>query len=185
MANLILNPSFEVDTDDNGLADNWAVTKTTSGAPTLSRVAGLFGSWAQRAAYTSSSDTAKSFSLLSDKSGAGSVAGDAVLTGGVWIRAVYTGVITLQMYIYCYNAADAALGTSVINFASPPSGVWWRVPAYYSVTPTNTSKVAIAVAAAAIDTGDSVTLDVDGVYLSADANFDHYGKYPVIGGVKR
>jgi hypothetical protein len=56
---------------------------------------------------------------------------------------------------------------------------------FCAIAPANTSRVRTALYVAGIDTGDSVTLDVDGVYLSPDAKFDHYGKYPVIGGVKR
>jgi len=179
VANLILNPSFEVDTNADGLADNWTLTKTVSGTPTTSRVAGLFGSYAQRIAYTSSSDSGKNMGIFCDTTAVGSVAEGAGLSGGVWVRVA--GAITyIATATYVYNASGGYLSNNPFALYLP-SDTWRWIPAAYFGIAT-ASRARLYVIANGIDTGDSVTLDVDGVYLSPDANFDYYGKYPVIGG---
>lgn len=180
MANLIANPSFEVDSNADGLADNWAVQKNVSGTPTTSRVAGLFGSWAQRIAYTGSSDTAKYFALLADLTAVGTAA-PGHLSGRIWARIAYSGITNVQVLAYANNAAGTVLTTNATVFNLPPQDVWFPISTYINA-PADTSRTRLLIQVNGIDTGDTATLDVDGVYLSPDASFDYYGKYPVIGG---
>jgi hypothetical protein len=61
--NLAVNGGFELDTNSDGLADSWTLVETVSGTPTTTRVAGRVGGWAQRMAFTSSGDSAKTATL--------------------------------------------------------------------------------------------------------------------------
>ena len=180
MANLIANPSFEVDTNADGLADNWSIVKSVSGTPTTSRVAGLFGSYAQRVQYTSSSDAGKIVYLLSDLSAVGTVSSGQQVMGVAWVRLVSTGTVNVQSATYAADAAGTTISTGNTTHTSFPQNVWVPVMSTH-LMPVNASRARFYIAIGLIDTGDSITLDVDGVYLSPDANFDHYGKYPVIG----
>lgn len=181
MANLILNPSFEVDSNADGLADNWAVLKTVAGVPTTSRVAGLFGSYAQRIAYTGAADTNKLVGVWSDMTAVGSVAAGNNVSGGLWARVTQSGAQTLTLTTYSYDAAGFNINSVTTVLNQVPQNIWFHIPSFH-LMPANASRLRCAVYASAIDTGDSVTLDIDGAYLSPDSNFDFYGKYPVIGG---
>lgn len=181
MANLILNPSFEVDSNSDGLADNWATGHSVGGTVTASRVAGLFGSYAQRFAYTSASDSNKAIVMLSDMTAVGSVTPGGDCTGGAWVRLATAGAGYLAMVIYFYNAAGTYISNNSVTYPTPFTA-GWRPVLMGATPPANASRVKLYIQVGGIDTGDTVTLDIDGVYLSADARFDHYGKYPVIGG---
>lgn len=56
--NLVANSSFELDSNGDGLADNFTIYGTTEN-PVASRVAGSKSTWAQRIAWTGTTTTAK------------------------------------------------------------------------------------------------------------------------------
>lgn len=180
MANLILNPSFEVDSNADGLSDNWTLSKTVSGTPKISRVAGLFGSYAQRIEYTSSSDSSKAIYLDSALSAVGSVAASDAVTGGVWLKPSITGLISIAAYVQFYTAAGAYISQHLIS-STTQGAVWTMFPLQVLAAPANTSRLRVEIVAGLIDTGDVLALDIDGVYMGLGSNFDYYGKYPVIG----
>jgi hypothetical protein len=183
VANLIANPSFEVDTNADGLADNWAVYENAAGTPTASRVTGLFGSYAQRIEYTSSADTAKTCGMYSATSGVGTVSAGTAVSGVAWVRITHSGVTAIYTSLAILDSSGGAVATYAEAYVltNIPQGVWVPYVISAPALPANSSQCRIYFYVSGIDTGDSVTLDVDGVYLSPDANFDHYGKYPVIG----
>jgi hypothetical protein len=57
----LLTPGFETDANSDGIADNWTLmSETVGGTPTLSRVAGRTGGYAERIRYTAQAgDTGK------------------------------------------------------------------------------------------------------------------------------
>jgi hypothetical protein len=63
-ANLVQNPGFELDSDNDGAADGWqGYSNLPDGAVTTTRVPGLFGNWAQRAAWAFNNTSQKGILL--------------------------------------------------------------------------------------------------------------------------
>lgn len=181
MANLITNPAF-TDSNADGTADNWRLVKTVSGNPTLSIVDGLFGMNAQRVAYTSASDSAKYIQVESDLTAVGTVAAGDRLSGGIWFNFAAGAGIEVRHYVYFCNAAGSILTAQYGALMDPLPGQWALLRTC-GTAPATTSRVLTAFRVVSIDTGDTVTLDVCAPYLSPDANFGYYGKYPILRGV--
>lgn len=90
----LLTPGFETDANSDGIADNWTLmSETVGGTPTLSRVAGRTGGYAQRIQYTAQAgDTGKYISLHQLVAGA-VVVGDTV-EAEVYVKGSVSGGCT-------------------------------------------------------------------------------------------
>jgi hypothetical protein len=122
--NMLLTPSFEVDTDANGLADDWAYY--TSGSATGAqdgRVAGNGSTWAQRLLVTAMGATS------SDVAGFRATNDAAVTAGQTYTLAAdvlgASALFQVRVHVDWYDAGLSLLSGSSNAVACPTS--WARV----------------------------------------------------------
>ena len=183
--NLVLNPSFEVDSNSDGLADNWTLSETVAGAVTLTRVAGLFGSYAQRVQYTGEATDANRYCrILSDLSAVGSVAEGDALYFSAWVKQ-NSGAVTYTCAPAVYTAADAYIAGAPLTSFTITSTDWVLLSFCWPSLPANSSRARMIIGVnAAIDNTDVVDYTVEGVTLYANLPVLGYSQYPVIGGAR-
>ena len=117
--NLIRYGSFEVDTDANGRADGWSSDTQAGGAATLSRVTGLYGSYAQRVVYVSTSASADLYT-------AEVLTANTTYTVSFWYRC--SGTSRYRLYNYATTANILAETTLTESAAT------WRRQIYTFTT---------------------------------------------------
>lgn len=164
-ANLLTNPSFEVDSNNNGLADGWIFTGGTS---IISFVAGAHGLKAQRVQRSFTAGEANPFQVFyCDTTANGSFAPGDPITGTVYAKGVVEGC-TFQLRITARTATNGLAGDVVSGvFALTTS------PARYILTlpacPVNTTCANISVRIAGWGAGDSFDITIDAAKLAKES----------------
>lgn len=86
----VVNPSFETDSDSDGLADGWTLFYNTVTAPVLSLVAGRGGGHAQRIQYTlQPADSGKTIWLV--QTVAAGITQNETVSASLWVKGALTG----------------------------------------------------------------------------------------------
>jgi hypothetical protein len=169
--NYLLNSSFEVDSNSDGLADNWGIAadKTVAGVRTVSRVLGAHGSYAQRVQYVGASgDSDIRHYLLSDPTAVGSFAADQTACFRCMWKGSASGVSAVQVRLYALDAAGVPLGTVAVSGTLSES--WAYSPTVvYSALPANTSKMYTRVDVAGVDAVDTFDITIDACQLEKAA----------------
>ncbi len=166
--NLLLNTSFEKDSDADGFADIWTKSSTVVGTPVFSLVSpGLNGSVAQRWTYTGvAGDTGKLLGIQQDSAVGSFVAGaDACLS--IFQQAVLVGC-NLQLVIEARNAAGgyiAEAGNYVVT-VTPAFAVRSYV---FTPLPANTVFCRAFIRVNNIHEGDTLDITIDCVKLERAA----------------
>lgn len=126
-ANVLLNSSFEQDTNSDGVADSWvAYANGTTGAITRSIVGtgGLYNGKTQRVSAaglgTTTSDRAGCYQIVN----VGGWAGEA-FTLSTYLKADATGLPSIRLYIDWINAGDAAFANWQRTLAPTTSLMRW------------------------------------------------------------
>lgn len=167
-ANLLLNPSFEVDSITGGLADSWAMGGTRTGTPVYSLVAGRFGAKAQRVQYTGivGDSPSKTLQLLQQFSAASSFAAGDPATFAIQVKGSSAGLTYARLYLDAYNAG-AYISSASLDIT--PTSVWTRRALTRASLPVGTTRVEVFVLLGGIDNTDTVDLSFDGAKLEKSA----------------
>ena len=126
-ANVLLNSSFEQDTNSDGVADSWvAYANGTTGAITRSIVGtgGLYNGKTQRVSAaglgTTTSDRAGCYQIVNVDGWAGEA-----FTLSTYLKADATGLPSIRLYIDWINAGDAAFANWQRTLAPTTSLMRW------------------------------------------------------------
>lgn len=167
--NYIANPSFELDTDDDGLADGVRVFGNSPRVPTL--VAGRTGGLAQRIVVTPGSTNQNFFFDIPLTAVGAFVPGDPV-TASFYYKLSHTGC-TITPYVASKNAAGGGvaddLGSALDNHAD-----WTRATVSVASLPATTSRVCLAMSSTDLDTGDTLDITVDDMQIETGAAATDY-----------
>lgn len=160
--NYLLNSYFAADTNADGLADDWSVSKTVSGTPTVSRTSGIYGPFAQNVYYESASDSGKVVGLQAAMTAVGSFAAGDAATLSFYARSDGSEA-GFTAYLLARDAAGAALG--VVSLSLSLTSEWSRYSLTYATLPAGTSRCIVQLFATGVDTGDIVDFTIDACQL--------------------
>jgi hypothetical protein len=165
----VCDPSFETDSNSDGLANGWEGSGNMLGPPSwvASLPAGLFGAKAQRAYLASAAtQTNKNAGFLSGLSAVGTITAGSAYSLGYWVKAALVGCSGYAV-IYWYKADGTYIGTST---GSPTYGSEWAwVTVQNKTAPALASRFRVYLAAQGIDTGDTLDFTADGAKLEKSA----------------
>lgn len=158
--NYLVNSYFSVDSNSDGIADNWAPWGGgyPVGTPTYSRVSGaVYGSYGQRIQYTGvASDNNL---IFYQNTAAGTFATGDSATGSVYIKGSVSGTPpSVSIGVLAYSSGESLLGyvqSSAITLTSS----YQRVTLTYTNLPANTDHVSLRAPWSSV-TAQGDTLDV-------------------------
>ncbi len=178
--NYCTNPSFEIDSNADGVADGWTIIESCAGTPTYSRVGALCGSgsYAQRIQYTGAGDTGKYIEIVFERSAVGSFVNGDSCTISFTVKGSIVGTSTPAFYIAFQNAAGTDLTGGYV--AVTPSATPVRYSKTLAATHADTSRMQIQGWITDIDTGDTIDITIDDVLIEKSSILTPYGdgSYP-------
>lgn len=176
--NYCTNPSFEIDTNADGLSDSWVLFNNCGTAPTLTRPAGRLGGYAQRLQFTSAGDTNKDMTLRIVSAVASFAAGEPA-TASFYVKGTLTG-LTAGVYCASRKSDGSAISAVTINFPLTTASGWQRYSVTYPVLPALTSLVTCDLYIANINTGNTCDVTMDDALIEKSASPGDYfdGSYP-------
>jgi hypothetical protein len=144
VTNHCTGPSFEIDTNADGTADNVAnAGSSITGTPVLTTPAGRLGGKAQRIAYTGvAGDSAgKTLTYLACAKTAASFTAADKVTVSVFAKGTCTGT-GVRLSIYYYTGADGYVSSEASVAEMTPSTAWQRFT-FTGTVPATGEKVAV------------------------------------------
>lgn len=183
--NACIDPSFELDTNADGMADNWMVSSASvTGTPVYSRVAGRLGGYAQRIQYTgvagdASGDKAIHFTEYPVYVPAPE---RAAAEGEVWTLSDYfTAALsgcTVSLRLVAWNSAFGYLDETSEPVTVQASPTRFHV---HHTMPASTAWCSCMVSILGIGNGDTADITIDDVLRNKSADLDDYfdGSYPL------
>lgn len=172
--NILLNPSFEVDSNADGLANSWASTVSNS-TNTASIVSpGRFGLVAQkiRAVHISG---ANGFPNLTQLTAVGSFAPGEAASLSLWYRNLSkVGAGPVYAVITARNAAQSLI-SEVQTALTVVSAEWTLARVSCPTLPALTSLVGVKVTQAQTADGDLFEVEVDGMMLAKAPSAPAFG----------
>ncbi len=166
--NLLKYSIFSVDTNTDGVADNWNAFDTTEGAtfttPTITDLCGITDCKSQRVQYTGvAADGNDDINLRADTTANGSIVQDDVVTASIWVKGNQSGLNNAGLLIQIRNAADnstleifATAGTGWRDTMS--STAWERYELTFTITHADAARARFLIVHTNVDDGD--TLDI-------------------------
>lgn len=167
--NYATNPSFETDTDADGLADGWEkYNPTGTSVPTASAAAPLTGSRHSRAQRVTCVGVAGDANVLrginSASTAVGSFAPGEVATASALVLAPTVSGGTLRLYISAFAAGDTFIADTA-NLTITPSAEVSRISLTTQALPANTSRVRLYLIMDGVSEGDALDLTIDDVLI--------------------
>lgn len=162
-ANLVQNPGFELDSDNDGAADGWGYyTNPPDGPLVTSRVPGLFGSWAQRVSWAFNNTTQKGLLLQGGSGIYGGWKTSTTYYNSWWSRASGTNIG--QVFGNNWNTSPA----SEPYLLNPPLSNAWQQYAKLITWGTAVEVAPVGGLYVSITAGSGTqgTLDFDGVIVT-------------------
>jgi len=130
--NLAVNPSFETDSNSDGLADHASYYTAIAGTRAYTRPAGRVSGVCQRMVQTGGvGDSALSAGLVAQRTLPGTVNPGDVIAFSAWVKGSTTGC-TIQMVPVIRAAGGTASGANMLGPTITLSGSWQRVYGEYS-----------------------------------------------------
>jgi hypothetical protein len=139
--NMLSNPSFEIDLNQDGLADTLSTAASSVvGSPTYTLVGdAAFGLLCQRVQYTPSAGDVSKNIYLYPTTDIGTVAPGETVTMSVYVRGTKGVNSVISIAISARTAADAYISAPQKIFTLTSS--WQRITYTYENLPANTSRV--------------------------------------------
>lgn len=168
ITNYARNSSFEVDTNGDGLCDNFSTSTTTVNPITVSRVNdGLHGSYSQRLQYVGvDGDTSKRFRLTCNAA-VGSFSAGMHAVGSMWVKGALVGC-NAYLVIRAMNSAGVEIG-SLTGSPFVVTSTWTRRSVWYGALgqalPANTSYCRLDMYVDLVDSGDTADVQIDCIQL--------------------
>lgn len=172
--NYLANSYFSIDSDTDGLGDNWNHTGyNAGGVSTFSLIPdSVYGSKAQRFQYTSSiTDSGVNNNINQASANSSFAAGDAA-TFSFWVKGSLTGCI-LNIYMASLNSSGVTIGSAGSSSLSVSQN-YTRYAYTYTNLPPNTNRVLIAVNVDNIDNGDFYNISIAAAQLEKGAFVTSY-----------
>ena len=139
--NYLLNSSFEVDSNSDGLSDSFSEYRSTINAPIWSRTASSIYGTAQRMQYNAvTGDAGKYLAIWSVATDVGTFMPGDTATLSFWIKGSVTGC-TFKPGILSRSIGDGYIANSQATIV--PTSTWQKVTIVYSNLPANTSRLSI------------------------------------------
>lgn len=176
--NYCTHPSFELDSNADGLANGFAVMGGFTGVPVKSIVAGRLGGYAQRIQYTGvAGDTG--LDLVDTVTGAGTVVPGDVLTVSFYVKGTDVGCSPVVDVRY-RTSANSAVSTVFSSAFTITSG-WTRFSYTTEVAPALSDHVYVRpVSFQDVSANDTLDITIDDVCVERSAVLTPYfdGSYP-------
>lgn len=166
MTNFLLNPSFETDSNSDGVADNWTLYNTTGQSVAQLSAGGLYGNNAQRSVLTAGAPNSSYFQYVQNSPVGSFSAGDPA-TFSIWVKGSSNRLVT-SMLIYAFTSLGGSLG-AVSTSVTALTSTWTRWSVTYSPLPANTSFCRVMWQDAAISTTEVNDYMLDGAKLEKSA----------------
>jgi hypothetical protein len=172
--NLLTDPSCELDTDLDGLADGWAINQNVTGTPTYSLAPGRLKGLAQRVQYSGVADDSSKHLILSADTLAASSAPDDPCVGSYYIHGSAVGVAVI-LVVGAYDSSENLLGYQGSDPLTVTS-IWQRVDVSYlsPLLPAETDHVQVRLQITGIDSGDTIDLTIDDALAEKTATLLDY-----------
>lgn len=170
--NYCTNPSFELDTNSDGLSDGWSNVGNVGGSIQYSRVAGRLGGYAQRVQYTSpGGESGKVLSCAHDATAVGSFAPGDVVTFSLYLKGTFTGVAP-TIIVYTVQADGATqTGAAVADVSASVDYVRYSIS---YTAPALTSLIWARLRIPGVDDGDTFDFTIDDVQIEKSSILTPY-----------
>lgn len=181
--NLCKHPSFEIDTDVDGMSDGWYIgSATVTGTVVTTRIPGRTGGYAQRAQYTGVAGDAagnKVFRIQRDTGDVGEVAPGDVVTISVYAKGAVSGM-TINAYIESWTAAGGWIATDAGPVAVTLNAGYTRYSFTSPALGATSSRLTFMLLISSIGTGDTIDITIDDVLIEKSSVLTPYfdGSYP-------
>lgn len=177
LTNYLLDPSFELDSNSDGLADNWTFEHTgINGTVTPSIVTGRTKGNAQRIQYTGHASDSGATLRIRSQTATDSFAATYPAAAAIYIKGSVSGC-TVSAQINAYKSDGTYLQQPVaVNIT--PTGAFVFTPINPTLTdsmPALTSYVRLYIAVSGIDPGDTVDITLDDAILVKNTICPAYG----------
>jgi hypothetical protein len=161
------DPSFETDTNADGLSDDIDIDSGVAGVPVYTRVAGRTGGYAQRIQYTGAGDT-NVWLYIGKKSAVGTFLSGAPASVSFSLKGTVVGV-AVACLLQPRTAADGYLaGGEASAITVTPD--WQQESASIPYLPHLTSFVRCYVQIDGIHTGDTIDITIDDMQIEPTAS---------------
>lgn len=172
--NYATNPSFEVDTNSDGMSDGLSQFTSPQGSTIYSRVAGRTGGYAQRLQYTGvAADSAAQIGLaVAPSTELGSFAEGDIVTFSFYIKGVLSGVDFIPR-IYWRKNDDSGIATVGGNSITPSTD-WTRISFTTTAAPALTSRLWAALFLYSIVENDTIDITFDDVLVEKSSVLTPY-----------
>lgn len=165
LTNDLPEPSFETDTNTDGLADDWEEYSagTTAGVITYTQADGRVSGYSQRIQITpDGGDSGATYGIFS-YTPAASYAQNDYATGSFWIKGTGTGV-TLRIYVDGHSSDDSILTGDSDTITI--TGDWQRVDVSHNCTDASTDHTSVWLYIDDIDSGDTIDIYLDDAQIT-------------------
>ena len=185
--NLLPYPSFETDSNSDGLADGWAIMGNVTGTPTYSIVTGRAAAsrpvgHAQRIQYTGvGGDSSKNTQIWCATPAASFAAGQLMTLSG-YFKGSASGCS-----VYIVATAQNAANGNLLNYLQQItlSSGWSRWScACIDALPATTDHIAVYIQVISIDSGDSIDITIDDLLCEvgwASSPYEYFDGDSVLG----
>lgn len=165
--NFLLNSAFDVDTNNDGVADYWAVTVAPGGGVVCSLIPSCcYGSFAQRMQHTNQSGGLQTLRIDQFPTATSFAAGESVTASG-WFKGSSTGATPTLTILAYQNSTFLGFSEIALPVSIPE---WTRYSATYSSLPAGTNRVRVyAPQIANLPDGGSCDISVDALQLEKGA----------------
>ena len=174
VVNYVPYPSYEIDTNSDGLANGVSVySSTITGAPT--NICGVSTGRdgvgkAQRLRYTSPAgdSSAKTHTLQLAATAVGSFAGTDPATASFYYKGTLSGV-TATAKLLCFTSGGVYIAESAVTSVLTLTGSWQRVSLVKASCPATTSYIVVTLEFSAIINGDTIDAYMDDAMVTKTA----------------
>jgi hypothetical protein len=171
--NYCTNPSFEIDTDSNGLSDTWAEYENSGASSTLTRVAGRTGGYAQRVQMTADgADSGKIWEIYINSPAASFASGD-ISTWSCYLKGTTTGTVQVRLGTTTRTNAEADIHTTYSSDITLSSS-WTRVSLTDAAAGATTDHINVFLLVSGLDSGDSFDITIDDVLIEKSSFLTPY-----------
>lgn len=178
LTNVMLNPSFEIDSSLDGVADNWTAYESNAElAPfttwSLSSTQAAAGTYSQKLVMAAATVTAQRYITLYGNN-------IPARPGEVWSASAQlfiesrTGTLPVTVYIQARDSALAYLENSTAGTFATTTGEWLSAKVDGYTLPANTAYIRVEYRIAEIDSTDAITCYFDAVKLLREAEAGTY-----------
>jgi prepilin-type N-terminal cleavage/methylation domain-containing protein len=163
--NYLLNSYFSVDSNSDGLSDNWTAPASNS-TNTLTRntTNSIYGTVQRINAVHTNGTGAGSPSLLQSSAASSFVLGDSAAVS-IWYRNLSKVGAGVTLILNARDSGGTSLGQVSTTLTQSSDGIWRYATVTYASLPASTSKCSLSISQAQTNDGDMYDIEIAAVQL--------------------